>query len=114
MSKAGTARVLNAAADHLEKVGLHKGWFFKGTDVDGTVGDLVRMAKREFADAPKCALGAIAYAARTDKQFGAADRALSALIPKRYWNDVAEWNDLPSRRKGQVVAMLRRAAEAVA
>lgn len=111
---AATARVLNEAADHIDKVGLHKGWFFAGAAGLNDEEVLVKVAKELYADSPKCALGSIAFCSRTDAQFQDAASALEAILPPRYAGDVPDWNDVRSRRKGQVVAMLRRAAESVA
>lgn len=98
-----TAQIIRDAADHIEKVGLHKGNFFKGEQIDPTV--------------PCCTLGAlgIVTGALFSEESGVAERAIATVLDLPYDDQhkrpVAYWNDRPSQRKGKLVASLRRVAD---
>lgn len=103
-----TADVLNAAADHIEEVGLHKGAYFKNGPTYNHLAELIEKSKTEATDRPCCILGAIMFAAA---DFVDHLDAFNAVRELTYPRRPDQWNDMKSRRKGQVVKLLRTAAE---
>ncbi len=103
-----TARVLLKAAEVLQEHRLAKGQEAK--DASG------EWCPAESPEAVSfCALGSIwraAYELDLHSEKIHAEDALAHAIGEDA--DIADWNDVPSRRKGQVVAKLREAAKAVA
>lgn len=116
-----TARILLMAADIIEAGGLAKGAYFKapGFNMEKEVWRDPLDIAQDFklaGDTPKCcALGAIYMAgavvrAESPEVVSAMDRLAKTLdIPNAF--AIPDWNDAPSRRKQQVVAALRRAAD---
>lgn len=106
-----TSDVLRGAADHIEKVGLHKGWYFKGDDEthEYSLASTVLERKDEVADLPCCTMGGVYFAAETVTEASLAEDALHRTLPN--YESVPEWNDRPSQRKGKVVAKLRQVAD---
>lgn len=107
-----TKQLLECAADHLDRVGLHKGAYLaREAYVDYVTADA--------ASLPCCALGAIRVCAglyTTDDAYWDADRnrdaeraafALSRFLGHQF---IPRWNDAPERTKEEVVAALRGAA----
>lgn len=105
-----TAELLRCAADHIEQVGLHKGNYFKGLpEVPESDEDVLALAHGDFKNAPCCVFGALFVCA--DAVDEVSDAARRAELTIRHDYSLDEWNDLPSRRKGHVVRMFRRAAD---
>lgn len=104
MNREAVAKVLNDAADHMEKVGLHKGDFYRAGE------------KPEIS--PCCTMGAIRHVSGF---WGARPRDAEYLLTLDaegvFWEaldaEIAAWNDKPSQRKDRVVAKLRRVAREV-
>lgn len=95
-----TAEILLAAADEIERSGLHKGWFWRWGIHTG----------------PCCAVGAIRRVTDDDEdRTGPAFEALTyylrnaGLIPSG--KAIPFFNDDPSRTAADVIAALRAAAE---
>lgn len=98
------SEILEKAAAHMERVGLHKGYYF----------NQAHLGARE--DAPCCALGAIGFAAgKFAGEFaaGAADHSAAANALRRclHRDRIDLWNDAHERTQAEVVAKLREAAE---
>jgi hypothetical protein len=106
-----TSDVLRGAADHIEKVGLHKGWYFKSDPEHVLTGfSAVEPRKGELQDVPCCTIGGIYMAAETAADASNAERELAARIDRMRYESVPDWSDRYSQRKGRVVAKLRRVA----
>lgn len=114
MSTPTVKQTLLLAADHIEKVGHHKGNFF----------DYFKYAAepdKDQSELPCCALGAVRIvsgyqSALRDKDymssvydlFAEADEALRLHLGV---DGVPAWNDAPERTQAEVVTALREAAE---
>ena len=108
----GIRELLNAAADHLDRVGLHKGGFLHDDAYQGT----------KAREVPCCTLGAVRVVAGvyddwaneqgTRELFTAGANAVErAHSGQDTWGQVSWWNDRPGTTKDDAVALLRRAAE---
>lgn len=108
-----TSEVLSKAADHLEKVGLHKGYFFN-LGPEGF----------DYENAPCCTLGALRYVsgyqaaldgdwAECDRTYADYEPATEALLKHLNVPTIAVWNDKDERTQDEVVAALREAAKKV-
>lgn len=98
------ADVIDAAADHIEKVGLTKGRYFE----DHGSADS-RLKSR------CCTMGAIqivtGYAQSPgDVSWDVVSSIGEGLAELLSVDCIPDWNDKPSQRKGRVVAALRKAA----
>jgi hypothetical protein len=123
--------VLNAAADHITRHGLHKGEFFSPTDdlcacVLGTIAIVTTLANEDRdADTVDCEPAAVAfleYLAVTAPHLvlklhgGAAitttgDDVFFTAAGVNLIETVGAWNDAPERTAEQVVDTLRSAAQ---
>lgn len=85
--------VLLAAADHIERVGWYQGWFYSNL--------------LDRANSPCCVMGAVIACADDQTQVDRIWNKLNDVV-----NDgTAVWNDQPERTQGEVVGVLREAAE---
>lgn len=108
--------ILDRAADVIEERGLNKGWYFSDFSQDDQ--NLSAWEQAAETKGRCCTLGAIYVAVHETVEgpsFSEVDRAASFFadsLPTTpgHWG-IPDWNDAPSRRKGQVVNALRRAAE---
>lgn len=91
--------VLLQAADHIDKVGLHKGDFFAPGGPRDTVPCCTLGALEIAAEGPLNSLGLLLNTHTTLRNFLRLD---PGTIP--------QWNDLPGRTKEQVVDSLRACA----
>lgn len=115
--------VLEYAANYVEEHGLGKGAYFKGQDSEQMIHPLsVALALVATGDTPKCCtLGAIYMAVAQGHGISdgsrlalRAARAVTHVIPSCRADaeeDIPEWNDVTSRRKADVVRVLRAAAD---
>ena len=87
------SEVLSAAADLIERCGLHKGEYWPGDDDD---------REYEFGD-PCCALGAIRLIVFSENARHSAAMKLAKVV-----DCVSEWNDRSTQ--AEVVATLRAVA----
>jgi hypothetical protein len=126
--------VLNAAADHMEQVGLYKHAYFAGEPEQApstallgdhrifrdTWGDLlpqevIRRSKKECVNTRCCGFGAIFFVAKNEEEADAAIRAANRAVRDSgsSVDTLDDYNDGKHRRKAEVVGMLRRAAKEV-
>lgn len=103
-----TSAIFTAAADKIERSGLHKGDFFPKIGPDVSV-DLFEVFARD--DIPMCAMGAIRGAHRSHAKTYGATSALQNHVRELGWGGVPRWNDAPDRTQEDVVATLRKLAD---
>lgn len=104
------AEVLEKAAEHLERVGLNKGYLYDEDKADeGT----------PITDCPVCAWGAILYAVHgaprpsstgSDADFQLGQAAGSAVAAHLHIQKLVDWSDAKGRQKRQVAKAFRDTA----
>jgi hypothetical protein len=102
------ADVLDKAADHLERVGHHKGYLYDERQAKGAAIESCRV----------CAVGAILVAAHGKPRYpddeplvgGISDLAILALTD-HVDGPVPTWNDEPDRTADEVVTAMRQTAK---
>lgn len=98
-----TKEVLLRAAEVVQERGLYKGNYARGNGVNG----------------PVCLIGSINVAVSGGNPWHEVSGVQEAcevvknFLPKQYHRDIADWNDKPRRRKHEVVAILRKAADSL-
>jgi hypothetical protein len=102
-----TPQIINDMADHIERVGLNKGSYFKDVPIRNVWYDT-----SVAANVPCCTLGALHYVVASDsaKVAYSMEDELAQLLDVDF---IPTWNDKPSQRKSRVVARLRKAAAAL-
>lgn len=97
MSETKTTReVLLAAAEEIERSGLHKGEYWPNPS--------------RWTEGPCCTVGAVRRACGTRFDTTSVEDAVSVL-ERRLRCEVARWNDAPERTASDVIRALRAAAE---
>lgn len=113
LTTAAVPDVLDAAADHIERVGLARGRFYAAVDwpdfwpsdlfARGGKPDESRQAK--VLDSPCCALGALGVAAPTGRMYTRAVVALDVGLRPVGVTSISSWSDTAGQ--AAVVATLR-------
>lgn len=103
--------VFTRAAERIERTGLVKGAYYRGWDESGNEALFEVRNKINEGDLKCCSLGAI-IAELHDPDTDLSDYGdfFATVIGLDSNFAVPGWNDLPSRRKAQVVRALRKAA----
>lgn len=112
-----TAELLRCAADHMERVGLTKGTYYKGLKFDPEEdipsAEVLILGHADYKDSPCCAFGALfACADSVDSVDSAAWEVVNYGDDHGYdIFSLHEWNDTNHRRKGDVVKLFRKTAQ---
>lgn len=100
--------VLLAAADHIEKVGLHKRQYYGSGYPEGRSLDEDPLPTNQR---PCCSYGAIGAVLGVSPASGIVDGCAEWLGDSLGVTSVVVWNDDPARTQEEVVTAFRRAAE---
>ena len=102
--------IFDRAAERIERTGLVKGGYYRGWNDDGVESLGETGEKIREGDLKCCSLGAIAAEVEDEFDFTTYSDFFAKVVGLEDNFAVPEWNDLPSRRKAQVVKAFRKAA----